>query len=393
MATKRPTILIVQRCTSDAESIRDLLPESFPRNVHLFCDGGDSIAVDQLRTQKIDCVILDPKISDGSGWRLLDQVRSRVVDLPVIAMSDRGCEREVAQSIKRGAHDYLVLGKTSSQQLRTAIESAIAAVKREQKKEARNRELEEFAQVAAHDLKGPLTTIQTWIEILADGVIGQVDEEARSLLHKVNSNTMQMSELLDSLLAYAQTGRTKTAFKQVNLGDIVDEVIDSLDSTIKEKQALIERSPLPTVLGDPIAIRQLFQNLVANALKFCRNRQPVVNIVASDRGTCWRVSVVDNGIGIAEEDVDTIFRPFHRLHSQSEFEGTGLGLATCQRIISQHSGHIDVESRLGAGTTFHCAFPKIHPNRKYGLRGPRGLDRNLYRLRTRRRLQSSSRSI
>jgi len=184
----------------------------------------------------------------------------------------------------------------------------------------------------------------------------KLGEEERELLHYMVQNTIQMQRLIEDLLAYARIGRSAVPLRPVPLSSVLATVIDHLSTVIEESKARIDVSPMPEVLGDNTALVQLFQNLIGNALKFRGEKPPIVSVQAWPEDNFWHVTVVDNGIGIAPEHHQTIFAPFRRLHAPHEYEGSGIGLATCSKIVAQHHGQIWVESQLGQGTAFHLTL-------------------------------------
>lgn len=167
----------------------------------------------------------------------------------------------------------------------------------------------------------------------------------------------RMLNLIDALLDYSLVGRPDTLIAKVDLNDLVQEVLTDMGAVIESCHGRIETANLPEVVGDAVTLRQLLQNLLANALKFRGDGAPVVKLAGRRTDDGWEISVTDNGIGINVGDQDTVFKPFQRLHSRSTFGGLGVGLATCQRIIDQHHGRIWVESVSGCGSTFRFTLP------------------------------------
>jgi light-regulated signal transduction histidine kinase (bacteriophytochrome) len=161
-----------------------------------------------------------------------------------------------------------------------------------------------------------------------------------------------MQALINDLLAYSRVGTKARPFQPTDCNEIVDIALGNLLLAIKETGALIRVGPLPRLMGDPSQLRQLFQNLIANAIKFRRAEPPTVDISAEPAGDAWRFRVTDNGIGIAEEYHERIFVLFQRLHGRADYPGTGIGLAICKKIVERHGGEISLQSTLGGGTTF-----------------------------------------
>jgi light-regulated signal transduction histidine kinase (bacteriophytochrome) len=220
-----------------------------------------------------------------------------------------------------------------------------------------NEELERFAYIASHDLQEPLRMVASYTQLLARRYRGKLDEDADEFIGYAVNGANRMQQLIRDLLEYSRVGTRGGAFTSVDCGELVATVIGDLGAAIAETGATVVAGDLPTVSADRSQLRQLFQNLVENALKYRSDTPPVVRIAASQDGDEWRFSVQDNGIGVAPEYADRIFVIFQRLHTQAEYPGTGIGLALCKRIVERHGGRIWVESAAGGGSTFHFTLP------------------------------------
>src|SRR4051794_15197505 len=227
--------------------------------------------------------------------------------------------------------------------------------------ERSNRDLEDFASVASHDLQGPLVTIS----MLAETVRRRVGGQEAELVEHIQSATDRLRVLVRDLLAYSKLGRTHPEARDIDLDDVFSTVLESLAGPIKEADADIDLDPeLPVVRGDMGRLCQVMQNLVGNALKFGNGSRPrvIIRTEGHDDGRA-HVSIADNGIGFAPEEAERIFRPFHRLHGEERFEGSGIGLAICERIVLQHGGRIWADGQKGEGATFHVELPLARPDR------------------------------
>lgn len=222
-----------------------------------------------------------------------------------------------------------------------------------------NQELGQFAYVASHDLKEPLRKVHVYLQLLERRYQGQLDEEAHQFIAYAVNAAERMQKLVQDLLAYARVGSRGKAFERVDCVVAFDEAVANLDTAIRESGAAVTRGSLPTVWGDGTQLVQLFQNLLGNALKFRAAQAPQVHVEAERKETEWRFAVRDNGIGIDPRFVDRLFVLFQRLHNQSEYPGTGIGLAICKKIIERHEGKIGVESEPGRGATFWFTLPAI----------------------------------
>ena len=249
-----------------------------------------------------------------------------------------------------------------------------------------NKELEQFAYVASHDLQEPLRMVKSYIQLLARRYKGQLATEADEFIEFALDGATRMQRLINDLLTYSRVGTCGKKFEPTNCGRILEQVLNNLEVIIEENNAVVAFDPLPTLMADPLQLGQLFQNLIVNAIKFHGEEPPRIHISAkpisefgirngelnSELQTArlsspksqlsglkegWVFSVSDNGIGIAPEHTDRIFVIFQRLHSREEYPGTGIGLAICKKIVERHGGRIWVESEPKKGATFYFTIP------------------------------------
>jgi PAS domain S-box-containing protein len=224
---------------------------------------------------------------------------------------------------------------------------------------AQNKELEQFVYIASHDLQEPLITLKCFSELLQDEVKDKLGQDANQYLSFILESSGRMQELIKGLLFYSKIGKERE-FSPVDCNEVVAEVIQDMDATIKKNNAQINVQPLPKINGNAFEIRQLFQNLISNSLKFQKkNSIPKINISVKDQESNWLFSVEDNGIGIDKKDMDKVFVIFKRLHNRADYEGTGIGLAHCKKIVELHGGTIWIESTVGEGSVFKFTIPKM----------------------------------
>ena len=231
--------------------------------------------------------------------------------------------------------------------------------------ERSNKELQEFAFIASHDLQEPLRKIQSFGDLLVVEYSDSISEEGRDFLVRMQQAAARMRVLIDSLLAYSRVSTKIMPFSKVDLGEAVEEALTNLSVLREETNGSVEVGELPTVEGDKIQMTQLFQNLIGNALKYHRKGEsPRVKIHSrlvredrSDKGDIYEIRVEDDGIGFDEAYLSKIFSPFQRLHGKSEYEGVGVGLAICRKIVERHHGHITAKSRPGSGAVFLVTLP------------------------------------
>ncbi|PKA04060.1 PAS domain-containing sensor histidine kinase [Leptospira ellisii] len=226
--------------------------------------------------------------------------------------------------------------------------------------EAKNKELEQFAYLASHDLQEPLRTVSNYIQILEEDYGKVLDGSGTKHLKTIDLATKRMSALVKALLLYSRIGRDRKLVKtDCNL--LLAEVISDLENLISKSGARISTQELPVLNVYDVEFRQLVQNLISNAIKFKKpNLTPDVKIECGKQGEFWRFSVTDNGIGIDSKHFDRIFYIFQRLHLENEYEGYGIGLANCKKIVELHGGKIWIESTPGTGSTFSFTIPNIN---------------------------------
>ncbi|NJN33954.1 MAG: GHKL domain-containing protein [Saprospiraceae bacterium] len=229
----------------------------------------------------------------------------------------------------------------------------------EQLKQA-NAELQQFAYISSHDLKEPLRMIGSFSQIIQQQLNGKIANETQDYFRYVNEGVARMNSLLDALLQYATIGKVAIEFEPVDVGEAVKIARANLKLAIDETDTNILCGNLPTVNAVSSLLVQLFQNLLNNAIKFRRSdSRPIILINAEEKANEWVFSVSDNGIGIEQEHRDRIFVIFQRLHARSKYEGTGIGLSICHKIVSQLDGKIWVESKPESGSTFFFTIPKM----------------------------------
>jgi PAS domain S-box-containing protein len=225
-----------------------------------------------------------------------------------------------------------------------------------------NSALEQFAQVASHDLQEPLRTMSAYAQLLSRNYAGKLDADADRIMEFLLSASIRMSALVQDLLAYARLTTEEERPVSVALDEDLEAALTHLGQAIVESGASVTHDPMPTLRVDRGQMVRLFQNLVGNAVKYRhRDRAPVIHISAEQKDSEWVISISDNGIGFEPKYASAIFEPFKRLHSATEYPGTGVGLAICRRIVQAHRGRIWADSRPGEGTTFCFTLPAESP--------------------------------
>ncbi len=248
----------------------------------------------------------------------------------------------------------------------TGLKKAEAALIEHSKAlEQKNRELEEFASIASHDLQEPVRKVKAFGDLLISKRASLFDDESRDYLKRMQNAASRMQVLIDSLLAYARVTRKAQSFAQVDLNKVVKEALSNLELQVKETKGVVEVDSLPAIVADRSQMTQLFQNLIGNALKFHREGDPprvkiYSRMIKGDKvrpSGAYEISVEDKGIGFDKKYLSRIFAPFERLHGRGEYEGVGMGLAICRKIVERHGGNITAKSTTGEGSTFIVILP------------------------------------
>ncbi|MHB1295023.1 MAG: sensor histidine kinase [Anaerolineae bacterium] len=241
--------------------------------------------------------------------------------------------------------------------LATSWRDVTEAKRMEQDIRRSNRELEQFAYAASHDLQEPLRASAGFLQLLERRYSDQLDADARRLIARSVAASQRLRDLVEGLLSLSLVTTRGGAFKPVDMEQTLEAAVDSLSATIEESGAVITHDQLPTIQADPVQMEQVLRNLVGNAIKFRGAEAPRVHVRAEEQESGWIFSVRDNGIGIDPRFADRIFVVFQRLHTRDEYPGHGLGLAISQRIVERHGGRIWVESEEGNGATFRFSIP------------------------------------
>ena len=226
------------------------------------------------------------------------------------------------------------------------------------KLERSNAELQQFAYVASHDLQEPLRMVTAYLGLLKKKYGDQLDGKAKDYMDIAIDGGLRARGLIQDLLEFSRVGSQAKVFRPTNMEKVLAKALENLMIRIGENNALITHDHLPTIMADDSQMTQVMQNLIGNAIKFHGTEPPMVHISCKDEGTEWCFSVSDNGIGIDPQYRDKIFVLFQRLHARNEYEGTGIGLAICKKIIELHGGKIWFDSRPGSGTTFYFTVSK-----------------------------------
>ncbi len=376
-------ILLIEDNVAEAELLQELLfglEATVCRVVHhlRLADGEQT-----LRNGSFDIILLDLSLPDSQGLGSIALLMAIAPNTPIVVLTNTNDSETALEAVHQGAQDYLVKKNITLDQenlwrsLLYAIErkknqvALSVANERLQEEVARreqmqlhlqqsNQELEQFAYIASHDLKQPLSSIYSWSQLLGVRYGDRLDQKGNEYIQAIQDSVKQMTQLIDDLLTYSRLDRADSPFVQVNCDLIAHQVIHRLSSAIAQHNAQVTVDTLPEVQGNPLQIGQLLQNLIENALKYHRSGTiPQIHLSATKQEKNWIFSCRDNGIGIESDFFEQIFYAFKRLHSQTQYAGTGIGLAVCKKIVQRHGGRIWVESTYGEGSTFFFSLPRV----------------------------------
>jgi signal transduction histidine kinase len=334
----------------------------------------------QIQTAVYDLILADYNLPQWTGTEALEILRRAGLDVPLILVT--GClgEEKAVECIKLGAADFVLkdhLGRLSTS-VRRALEekwlrdqrlqferelaSKVAELGRSNAELGRsNDELEQFAYVASHDLQEPLRMVANYTQLLAERYRGQLDEKADKYIAYAVDGALRMQTLIRDVLRFSQAGKGETQATHTESGGVVEQAVSNLQAAIEESGAIVNWDGLPLVIGDPSQLTQVFQNLIANAIKFHGPETPAIQIDAEKQGLEWVFTVSDNGIGIASESWQDIFVIFRRLHQRTEYAGNGIGLSICKKIVERHGGKIWIEAQAKPGCCFKFTLPAGTP--------------------------------
>ncbi len=307
----------------------------------VFDDRGKLVAVSNISRD-----ITERRIAEEKNLELLEKLQASSEELTASNEELRATSEEL---------------KTANESLQLQMEFEVEANKElkeiANKLKISNRELEQFAYVSSHDLQEPLRMVTSFTQLLESRYKNKLDADADEYIEFIVEGSKRMKYLIDDLLEFSRLNTEAREFELTYLEMALEDVLLNLQLSINDSDAIITHDSLPTLRVDLMQIRQLFQNLISNAIKFHGDGSPKIHISAQEHGNEWIFGVSDNGIGINAEHQELIFGIFKRLHTREEYPGTGIGLSICKRIVERHDGRIWVESEIGEGSTFYFTIP------------------------------------
>jgi signal transduction histidine kinase len=367
---------------ADSNDVRILVVDDEAALMQALCDtlrergfqtvgftGGEP-ALSALKKQSFDLVLTDLMMPDMDGITLLREATEIDPNLVVVIMTGQASVDSAVEAMKSGALDYItkpfklgaimpVLDRALGVR-RLRVENSDLAEslrKRTDELEAANNELEAFAYSVSHDLRAPLRAIASFSEIIREDHGEEFSEEATELLDRIDRNAQRMSALISDLLTFSRLSKKPFDRKVVDVRALVSEVVDEISKDRGER--CISVHELPETVGDQLLLRQVFSNLLSNSFKFTSHREnPRIDVgwCGDDREHCFYVK--DNGAGFDMQYAGKLFDVFQRLHSETEFEGTGVGLSIVRRLVQRHGGRIWAEGEVDRGASFYFTLPR-----------------------------------
>ena len=365
----KPKILIIDDKIENLIVLEEILDELNVEFIRAL--SGKEAAIKTIE-HDFTLILVDVQMPEMDGFETVELIRKRRKnrDIPVIFISAiysenyykiKGLKAGGVDFITKPVIDEILIGKVKiflelykkNQCLETAI----------QKLYKKNKELEDFTYVVSHDLKAPLRKIATFGEFLMEDYADKLDEEGVSFIRKMQNATIKMNELINELLNLSRVSTVEQKFEKLNSNKLILKVLELLQFNkngnmfIDSEGNEVSLGELPEIFADDTQLRQVFQNLISNSLKYCKpNKIAKIEINATCENECITFSITDNGIGFEQKHNERIFKIFQRLHTNSQYSGTGVGLAICKKIIEQHNGDIWCDSEVDKGSTFYFSL-------------------------------------
>jgi light-regulated signal transduction histidine kinase (bacteriophytochrome) len=320
-------------------------------------------ALKALLSHDISLVLLDVMMPNMDGLEVCRQIKANPLTaaIPVVLLTALTHRDALIKGWEAGADEYL-FKPFHSAELTTRIRSMLSLAEHKERairEHRRREELEQFAYFASHDLREPLRTLTSFSQLLQQKAGGSLTTEANQYLGFMTEAANRMRQLIEDLVSYSIINSEDPSPAPVNVVEPLRTAMANLDAAIRESGTEFEIGPLPQVLANAGQIAQVFQNLLANSIKFKSARPLKIKITAESVDSHWMISVADNGIGFQQKYAERIFVVFKRLHSTKNYPGTGIGLAICKRVIERMGGKIWVESQPDQGTTFFFTLPAV----------------------------------
>lgn len=372
MNLPRYNVLLVEDNPGDARLIQESLAEAKSNAFDLEIANRLEAGVRRLGKGDIDAILLDLSLPESQGLHTFATVKAVAAGVPIIILTGQGDDALALKLVEEGAQDYIAKTDANGNNLSRAIRYAISRAQAEQhirslnceleqrvkertsELEASIRELEAFSYSVSHDLRAPLRHVDAFVRILAEAEEGQLSWKGLDYIERIRSAVCSMTRIVEALLKLAHVGREPLHLRKISLNRLVAHVVEELSMENEGRQVEWQIEDLPRAECDEDLMKQALTNLLSNALKYTRPRETAVISIGQTKVEGRPVIFIrDNGVGFDMKDADKLFGQFQRLHRPEEFEGTGVGLATVQRIIQRHGGSVWAQAEVGRGATFY----------------------------------------
>jgi signal transduction histidine kinase len=348
--------------TDDDEGDRRLVARALKEG-HLSCECVEATSIEEAifacSEYAFDCAIIDYRLPGRDGLDGIASLHQRFPYMSIIMATGQGDANVATEAMKLGASDYIAKAQITGGSIRRIIENALEKAAMRRKLALQQEELENFAAVLVHDLKAPITSVRAFAVLMEHSVGAEITDKDKLIgqCRRVANAARRMDDLIDTVREYTRAdGQLLSG--PVEMDRVIEDTLSNLHQMLLLRGARVTHGRLPFVLGNASQLAQLLQNLVGNGIKYCEAAIPTVHVEANpDENGAWVFAVKDNGIGISEGYYQQVFQPFKRLHDKSKYEGTGLGLATCKKIVERHGGRIWCASADNQGTTFFFELP------------------------------------
>ncbi len=348
--------LIIDDSPDDACLYERLLQKVGPVSIAHYASAEEALGALSKENHPFDIMLLDYHMPGMNGMDFLRKLHQEniILDAPIIVLTGQGDESVAVNFMQLNVSDYIKKDGLTANILKKSIQKARASHRQKKREQAKQKELLLFAHTLAHDLKNPIGRIRSYA-MLAQ----KKPQKSEAYINYITEDAAFLVEFIDKLLVYAESGRSFEDREPVDLMEIIKKSVALLEMPIQEKKAMIHLpTSFPPIYGSKVALVQLFQNILSNALKYCLVTPEVFVEALMEKNTVT-LSIRDNGIGIPKSVSKKIFDPFYRVPNKSEAEGTGLGLAIVKAIVDQHGGQIDVMRPKKGGSQFNITLPLL----------------------------------